>query len=183
MWEDYFYYDETSKSCLRWAKDRYNGRPAKVFVHKGSEAGNLNQYYECNLEDERLMLHRVVWEIHHGPIPDGMIIDHIDGNKTNNKISNLRLVTHRTNSRNSGKRSHNKTGFTGVAKTVRNECGREYWYYTALWKTLEGKQRTANYSIEKLGDSAAFLMAITHRLAAMEDLAMNGAGYTERHGK
>lgn len=44
-------------------------------------------------------VHRIVWEVHNGPIPAGMEIDHIDMDKTNNHISNLRLVTHAENIR------------------------------------------------------------------------------------
>ena len=39
-------------------------------------------------------LHRIVWETFNGEIPDGYEIDHIDGNKQNNVLSNLRCVTH-----------------------------------------------------------------------------------------
>lgn len=37
--------------------------------------------------------HRVVWEAAHGPIPDGMQIDHLDCDAGNNALSNLELVT------------------------------------------------------------------------------------------
>ena len=37
--------------------------------------------------------HRVIWETFNGDIPDGMTIDHIDFDKTNNDISNLRLLS------------------------------------------------------------------------------------------
>lgn len=40
-------------------------------------------------------LHRDVWEFHHGPIPDGMHIHHIDGDTGNNDISNLECVPER----------------------------------------------------------------------------------------
>jgi len=41
--------------------------------------------------------HRVVWEAAHGPIPEGMQIDHLDANAGNNALSNLDLVTPRQN--------------------------------------------------------------------------------------
>jgi hypothetical protein len=44
-----------------------------------------------------LRLHSVVWETHFGPVPEGLEIDHIDGDKSNNAIGNLRLVTHAQN--------------------------------------------------------------------------------------
>ena len=37
--------------------------------------------------------HRLVWEKAHGPIPIGMIIHHKDGDKMNNKIENLKMMT------------------------------------------------------------------------------------------
>lgn len=38
-------------------------------------------------------LHRDVWEFHNGPIPEGMHIHHIDGDTSNNDISNLECIT------------------------------------------------------------------------------------------
>ena len=38
-------------------------------------------------------IHRLVWEAFNGPIPEGMVIDHIDMNQTHNYITNLELVT------------------------------------------------------------------------------------------
>ena len=40
--------------------------------------------------------HRLVWFLHYGALPINSI-DHIDGNRTNNKIDNLRDVTHQQN--------------------------------------------------------------------------------------
>lgn len=51
----------------------------------------------CNLTRNKLLLHRVVYELAHGPIPAGLQIDHIDGNRSNNFLANLRLVTHQEN--------------------------------------------------------------------------------------
>lgn len=44
--------------------------------------------------------HRVVWYKHYGAIPEGLLIDHIDGDRGNNCVTNLRLVTHTDNSQN-----------------------------------------------------------------------------------
>ena len=39
------------------------------------------------------MHHRIVWERFNGPVPEGMQVHHIDGNKINNDIGNLELLT------------------------------------------------------------------------------------------
>ena len=45
--------------------------------------------------------HRLVWFKHFGSIPEGMMIDHINGVKTDNRIENLRLICKSGNAQNS----------------------------------------------------------------------------------
>ena len=52
-------------------------------------------YIRINTE----MGHRRVWRKHHGPVPVGFFIHHIDGNKQNNAIENLELVDALTHKR------------------------------------------------------------------------------------
>lgn len=49
--------------------------------------------------------HRLVWEAVHGPIPDRMEVDHLDGNAANNALGNLELVTGSENRRRQRERS------------------------------------------------------------------------------
>lgn len=41
--------------------------------------------------------HRFIWEAVHGPIPEGMFINHINGVKDDNRLENIELVTHPEN--------------------------------------------------------------------------------------
>lgn len=44
-------------------------------------------------------MNRLIWESFNGPIPDGYVIDHIDNNPINNKISNLQCITPQANNK------------------------------------------------------------------------------------
>ena len=57
--------------------------------------------------------HRLVWEIVRGECPAE--IDHIDGNRSNNRIENLRSVDRSGNNQNRGVQSNNTSGMTGVS--------------------------------------------------------------------
>lgn len=63
----------------------------------------------------RVMAHRLAWAFKNGRWPDGQI-DHINGDKSDNRITNLREVTASINSQNQKRpKASNKTGFLGVS--------------------------------------------------------------------
>jgi len=64
--------------------------------------------------------HRVAWAMHYGVWPYGEI-DHIDGNKSNNAVSNLRSVSGKLNCRNMPRCETNKSGHTGVYRRVNSQ--------------------------------------------------------------
>lgn len=71
---------------------------------------------------KQLLAHRVVYELTHGPIQDGLVIDHIDRDPSNNNLSNLRCVTQAVNLENVTVRSHCKSGekYISVCKKTGN---------------------------------------------------------------
>lgn len=58
------------------------------------------------------LVHRLIFVYHHGYLPEEL--DHIDANRTNNRIKNLRPATRSQNLANSMLRYDNKTGYKGV---------------------------------------------------------------------
>jgi len=54
-------------------------------------------YALLSINGNKVYAHRLVWETFNGAIPDGMEIDHINSVRDDNRISNLRCVTHSEN--------------------------------------------------------------------------------------
>ena len=67
-----------------------------------------------NGKRQNVYLHRVIWQLLHGEIPEGLTIDHRDRNGLNNMPDNLRLATRQQQSVNQIKHSNNTSGFIGV---------------------------------------------------------------------
>ena len=84
-------------------------------VPDGAISGSLYNrgYIMVKINNRRYALHRVIFLWHHGYMPENEV-DHIDRNKVNNKIENLREVSKQCNLRNQGLSKANKTGIKGV---------------------------------------------------------------------
>ena len=82
---------------------------------KTSALGNITQngYLNVGFMKKKFYVHRLVFLYHHGYTPK--FIDHINGNKQDNRIENLREVTQCQNMMNVGKTSYNSTGYKGVS--------------------------------------------------------------------
>ena len=84
----------------------------------GDKVGSYTDkgYLRVHIDGKRIMLHRLAWFFVHGKWPVGQI-DHIDEDKTNNRITNLRDVSNRRNKFNSSKsNTSSKLGVLGVHK-------------------------------------------------------------------
>lgn len=174
-WKDWFIY--CPNGTLLWKVDRESGN-GKIQSRAGSIAGGVevNGYIVVGLGGLKYKAHRIIWEMHFGDIPKGHQIDHINGIRNDNRIENLRLVTHCINGRNQKLRSTNTTGKTGVTKFIRN--GKEY--YQARWRDIDGNEKSKTFSLEKYDD--AFDRACEFRERMIYFLNLNGAGYHPLHG-
>jgi hypothetical protein len=99
-------YRSSVGNCRNW-NARHAGKEAFTSVSKGYLVGSVFKV--------KMKSHRVVWAIVNGVWPKNQI-DHIDGNRSNNKIDNLREVTNLENHRNMKKSCSNGSGYMGVYK-------------------------------------------------------------------
>lgn len=178
--DQYFYYDESSPTCLRW-KCWNRSRIKKNSRHAGDVAGYANtcegyrtvkgMYSSVKINGKAALVHRLIWVIHYGEIPDGMVINHKDNNSLNNKISNLELITQAQNSQRT--KSQKKLD-CGLSEYVANKI---YYYAKAVWNDSNGKRKTKFFPYIKYGKQEAFRLATEARNQALAELNTRGAGY------
>lgn len=105
-WHELFTY---ANGHLLWKAGQRNN------VIAGAKAGSPRDGYLLVMVSGRNYgVHQIIWEMHNGPVPAGMFIDHDDRVRNNNLLSNLRLVTRLANNQNKGKPRNNTSGTTGV---------------------------------------------------------------------
>lgn len=118
----------------------------------------------CRDKGQAVFTHRVIWEKANGPIPEGLVIDHIDGNIRNNDLSNLRVITKRENHLNSKRSNNNTSGVTGVG-----------WYKAgSKWRAYI----TVEQSMKSLGYFDDWFEAVCCRMSAN-----NRYGFHPNHGR
>lgn len=101
--------------------------------HKTTKKGYLR--FRKDKNGKLRMEHNVVWEEHYGEIPQGMQIHHIDGNKTNNNIENLQLVTPLEHKRlHSGCKLINGVWYKPCSVCGEYKpCDKDNWYFSRGW--------------------------------------------------
>ena len=105
-----FTYDRET-GVLYWRR-RVNSR-----VPKTLEAGAQNKssgYLYVKVHGRRYLVHRVVMLMCYGFYGEGLEVDHINHVRNDNRLVNLRFVTHGENMRNKSVSSKSTTGVTGV---------------------------------------------------------------------
>lgn len=115
--------DESLRLLYEKCYDRYTYKEGKLFFKRnlnskqreGQEVGSLDNrgYLKVGLDRKKYLVHRLIFLMHHGHLPE--LLDHIDRNKLNNKIENLRECDKEVNSWNRDKQANNTSGYRGVS--------------------------------------------------------------------
>lgn len=154
-----FKVDDMSPTGLSWLRHRMK---SKI----GTKAGYMdsNGYWHVEIFGRSIRVHRIVWAITHGKYPDGDI-DHINGIRSDNRISNLRDVSRSVNSRNAKISKNNTSGVNGVSFCKRSGKWQAY---------IRG-----GVNMKHLG----YFRTIEEASEARSMAEMNVGGFTRRHGR
>ena len=153
-------FDGSASRSAEWRCRNWNSR------HCGNEAMptvDANGYKRGAIGGVQLLAHRVCWAIHHGEWPN-QEIDHINGCKSDNSISNLRDVSRSENGKNLPRRHDNISGRTGVS-FIKTE---------GLWVA----QIVVSGKLIKIGRFPSF-----ERAAKARDDAEINYGFHRNHGR
>jgi hypothetical protein len=112
--------------------DYNNGQLIRKFKGLRTKVGDVvgwnngNGYIRLDVDGKKYYAHRLIWIYHNGQCEDALI-DHIDGNRSNNCIENLRLSDVSKNGLNRTKsRSDSTTGLIGVLCTTKKNGTKVY---------------------------------------------------------
>ena len=135
--KDALHYDALT-GVFTWLK------PTSNRVKAGARADNVGNmgYVRVGIKSKRYLAHRLAWFYTHGVWPENEI-DHINRNRQDNRLANLRCATSKENKRNTGVRSNNSSGITGVSWDKRRSLWRAQTrinnekVYLGIFKTKE----------------------------------------------
>jgi hypothetical protein len=121
---------EPESGNFTWKSARSSVLIGEIAGHTSKQTG----YRLVGVDGSLFLAHRLAWLYVHGEFPSASI-DHVDRNRLNNSIGNLRTATQSQNAFNSPARSTSKSGFKGVS----------WCHVTSKWRataTINGKQKS-----------------------------------------
>ena len=147
--KDNLRYDSDTGNLL-WTTPRTSGPKGKngAGYENGNGYSRLKIYFKG--KSFYYLNHRVVWFLNYGYVPD--VLDHIDGDSSNNRVENLRPATQGLNLRN--RVVGGKCKFKGVSihhqkkyKCSASKGGKQH--YLGMFETQEGAARAYDKFVEE----------------------------------
>lgn len=138
-----------------FAVNRRFNQPQRITERRHIVTGS--GYAQVRINNKAYLAHRLIAEAFFGKCPEDNEVDHIDRNKLNNDINNLRYVSRSENMLNRSFSSRFGHGFwSGMTKEARSTYNREYrgqlkekgFYYGSV--KIDGKWKTVKQPIENM---------------------------------
>jgi hypothetical protein len=118
-----FDYDAATGHLIRRMREGANPQERmRIAKQVGEVAGTISKigYRYISFKNTRWLAHRLVWLHQTGAWPQEHI-DHINGDRADNRIENLRVATRLENNRNVKRHADNASGFKGVSLHKRTQ--------------------------------------------------------------
>lgn len=112
-------------------------KAARIKIGQLAGVVNKEKYKQVGINGKIYLQHRLIWIMFNGDISDNMVIDHINRNKTDNRIENLRIVS----------RSINRLNTNSKNITTYNLAGGEIAYRGKY--AINGKELSKSFDTEQ----------------------------------
>ena len=134
----------------RWVTDtgivyRQDNTGAFIVCKQSDKGNGYSSVFTVKPKRANILVHRLVFETFKGEIPEGNEIDHINTVKNDNRLSNLRCVTHKENLNNTITREHKSKSLLGNT----NKRGKTYSEFGIKFKEHFGITQYQNMSLYK----------------------------------
>ena len=142
---------ETCLNLFRYVNGKLFWEVSRGSISKGKLAGTLHHsgYLQVRYKRKGYLLHRLIWFYHYGEWP--LYLDHINGDKQDNRIENLRVCSVSQNNANRKSKGVYKRGNRFVSSI---RCNKQYYYLGSFSTSTEAKKAYEKASIEKFGQFA-----------------------------
>lgn len=160
-WNDVFTYDESSPSCLRWKHGNGQQNQSKRGVCGVAGYVNSNgkyKRYKVSYKGTEYLAHRIIYQMFRKDICSDLVINHIDADPLNNKISNLEMVTTAENNRKTEKQVY-QADEIGIRETNCNGSLSAHVYYS----NINGKKISKKFNYSTYGKDTAWFLARKYR--------------------
>jgi hypothetical protein len=129
-----FYYDQNTGIFFRFKGKKLN-------------SVGINGYFQTSINNKKYYLHRLAWLYVYGCMPNKEI-DHINNNRSDNRICNLREVSRNQNSANTKLSKNNKSKHKNISLHLK----------TNLWRVVmtKNKKCIVNKYFKELNDAICF---------------------------
>lgn len=148
------------KSLERFVESVSHGKPCMRHIRECiiQLQSHPTDYLQVNLhidgKQKTYKVHRLVWEAFNGEIPEGVEIDHINTVRTDNRLENLRIVTHKENLNNPLSSTNRSKARKGMFKGELNPMYGRHHSEDAKKKMSLAKQNMSDETRRRYSEAA-----------------------------